>query len=86
MQAAITPRSFFEVSVITTSRVPWMRRAAADHDRGEHMVRTPTGKLEVYRDPRGLEPTPPPPPVRHDVDDPRHRAVCRQCRRTWKTE
>jgi hypothetical protein len=82
MQAAIKPRSGFEVSSITISPVPWRR--AADPDRDEHMVRTPTGELEIYRDPRGLEPTPPPPPVRHDVDDPQHRAECRQCRRTWR--
>jgi hypothetical protein len=50
MQAAIKPRSFFEVSSITTSRVPWGRRAGADQDRGEHIVRTPTGEVEVYRD------------------------------------
>jgi hypothetical protein len=82
MQAAIKPRTFFEATSITTSRV---RRAGADPDRGEHMVRTPTGELEVYRDQRGLEPTPTPPKVRHDVDDSRHRAECRQCRRTWRS-
>jgi hypothetical protein len=61
MQAAIKPRTFFDVTSITTSRV---RRAGADPDRGEHMVKTPAGELEVHRDPRGLEPTPPPPKSR----------------------
>jgi hypothetical protein len=51
MQAAIKPRSLFDLSsTITTSRVPWGRRAGADQDRGEHIVRTPTGEVEVYRD------------------------------------
>ena len=84
IQDAIKPGSFAEVSSVTTSPLSWARRAGAGQD-GNHWVRTPTGELEVYRDPRGLEPTPTPAEVRHDVDDPDHRAVCRRCRQLWRS-
>ncbi len=91
IQGAIKPASFAEVRPIPTSRggpvasrlAAWVRRDGAEQE-GNHLVRTPTGELEVYRDPRGLEPTPTPPEVRHDADDPNHRAVCRRCRQLWR--
>jgi hypothetical protein len=53
IQTAIKPASFAEVSFVTTSPLSGVRRAGAGQD-GHHLVRTPTGKLEDYYDPRGL--------------------------------
>jgi hypothetical protein len=51
--SAIKPAAFASVTSITTSPLSWVRRAGAGQD-GNHLVRTPRGQLEEYRDPRGL--------------------------------
>jgi hypothetical protein len=53
IHSAIKRDSFAGVTSVTKSPLSWAQRAGAGQD-GNHLVRTPTGRLEVYRDPRGL--------------------------------
>jgi hypothetical protein len=54
VHSATKPASFADVSSVTISPLSWAQRRAGVGEDGYHLVRTPTGKLEAYRDPRGL--------------------------------
>jgi hypothetical protein len=53
IHSAIKPAAWGEVTSVTRSPLSWAQRAGAGVD-GNHLVRTPDGRIENYRDPRGL--------------------------------